>query len=440
MDNTLHPDTTTFLEFIESFNLRSHTNFATHISNHYLDLTLIEHGSTVISKIDRGDLFSDHHFVDLKLAVSHPISKPIMIKYRKLRGIDDELFCKDLAESLAEVYDPVDNVSSLVDGYNKSLAQVLDKHAPVKSKTVRKTHTQPWFTNSIKNEIHIRCMKEKIYLKDPTDYNYMAYYQYRHVANLTKTAKCKYYHDKITEHKYDNRAIYTIVNALLFRKEPTPLPDWENPKELAEGFSKLYMVKIANIMQVLKSSSETTSGHSYVETDYATDQRLYIFSPVFMDEIIQLIKESPSKYCELDPLPTDLIKQHIGVIAPSIANIANASTQQECVPESLKQAILRPLIKKMDMEIKFPSFHPVSNLTFLSETIERVIQGKLLKYVESTGNEEILQSAYKANHSTETALLEVRTDILDAIQNKEVTCLYFWTSVQHLTPLIIFSS
>ena len=193
MDNTLHPDTTTFLEFMESFDLRNHTNFAAHISNHYLDLALTEHRSTIISKIDWGDLFSDHHFVDLKLAVSHPIPKLTLVKYRKLRGTDDELFSKDLAESLAEVYESADDVSSLVDGYNKSLAQVLDKHTPVKSKTVRKTHTQPWFTDSIKNEIHIRHMKEKTYLKDPTDNSYMAfYYQLRHVANVAKTAKCKY--------------------------------------------------------------------------------------------------------------------------------------------------------------------------------------------------------------------------------------------------------
>ena len=152
-------------------------------------------------------------------------------------------------------------------------------------------------------------MKEKTYLKDTTDYNYMAfYYQCRHVANLTKTAKCKDYHDRITEHKYDYHTIYTIVNALLFRKKPTPLPDWEDPKELAEGFSKFFMEKIANLMQVLKSSGETTSGHSYVETDFITDKRLYIFFPVCTDDIIQIIKESPSKYCELDPLLTDLNK------------------------------------------------------------------------------------------------------------------------------------
>ena len=36
---------------------------------------------------------------------------------------------------------------------------------------------------------------------------------------------------------------------------------------------------------------------------------------------------------------------------------------------------------------------------------------------------EPLQSAYRTNHSTETALLKVQTDILDATDNKSVMCL-----------------
>ena len=42
-----------------------------------------------------------------------------------------------------------------------------------------------------------------------------------------------------------------------------------------------------------------------------------------------------------------------------------------------------------------------------------------MRYAELTG----IQSAYRQNFSTETALLQVKTDILDAMDRKEVTCL-----------------
>ena len=43
--------------------------------------------------------------------------------------------------------------------------------------------------------------------------------------------------------------------------------------------------------------------------------------------------------------------------------------------------------------------------------------------VSKTGNLEVLQSAYKVGHSTQTALLKVKIDILNASNNNEVMCL-----------------
>ena len=43
-------------------------------------------------------------------------------------------------------------------------------------------------------------------------------------------------------------------------------------------------------------------------------------------------------------------------------------------------------------------------------------------HVDFTGHLEPLQLAYRSNHSCETALLKVKTDILTAIENHKVVC------------------
>ena len=72
----------------------------------------------------------------------------------------------------------------------------------------------------------------------------------------------------------------------------------------------------------------------------------------------------------------------------------------------------------MVLEIINTSIHEADVPEVLKEICKQ-----LTEYSESTGMTEHLQSAYKANNSTETALLKVREDILQAIDHREVTCL-----------------
>ena len=57
-------------------------------------------------------------------------------------------------------------------------------------------------------------------------------------------------------------------------------------------------------------------------------------------------------------------------------------------------------------------FRPVSNLTYLSKIIECVVVVRLNQHLIQNGLHEVLQSAYKQNHSTETALLKVQNDLM----------------------------
>ena len=69
------------------------------------------------------------------------------------------------------------------------------------------------------------------------------------------------------------------------------------------------------------------------------------------------------------------------------------------------------------------NYRPVSNLSFLSKLIKWAVCQKLDDYIPTTDMSEKLQLAYKAAHSTETALIKVKNDILMSLDNKQVTFL-----------------
>ena len=56
-------------------------------------------------------------------------------------------------------------------------------------------------------------------------------------------------------------------------------------------------------------------------------------------EIRNIIKLSPSKSCELDPLPTWLLKECIAELVPTITDIVNMSLRDSLMPKSLKTAL-----------------------------------------------------------------------------------------------------
>ena len=154
------------------------------------------------------------------------------------------------------------------------------------------------------------------------------------------------------------------------------------------------------------------------------DTTISMFQPASEDEIRNIIMKSPSKSCELDHVPTFLIKQCIYVFVPYFTVIVNKSLEFGYFPDSLKVAHVRPLLKKvgLDREI-LKNYRPVANLKFLGKTIERVVSKRLSEHIHVNNLSDPFQSAYKTHHGIETALLRVNNDILRAMDDRKLTAL-----------------
>ena len=177
-----------------------------------------------------------------------------------------------------------------------------------------------------------------------------------------------------------------------------PLPSHESAEELANRFADFFVEKISKIRQNLKSMREGLNAP--VMTSEKQVSQLSELEPASEEEIQKLIMSSATKSCTLDPIPTWLLKDCIGCLLPIITKIVNISLSLAEVSPNLKEAIVLPLIKKLilDPEI-LKNFRPVSNLSFLSKLIERVVDARYENHLTKNNLHEKWQSSYKKFHS-----------------------------------------
>ena len=217
------------------------------------------------------------------------------------------------------------------------------------------------------------------------------YIQHRQIVNkIISEAKSSYYKQLVTENKGDSKKLFMIVNKLLSKKSVSPLPSGSD-KDFAAMFSDYFVSKISKIR----------------------------------DSIQQIHGEkSASKSCGLDPMPTSLVKASLTELQPIITDIINQSIDTGIFPASFKQAHVTSTLKKttLDPDVN-KNYRPVSNLSFVSKILEKVIAAQLNDHLTSNKLHEPHQSAYRQGHSEETVLLRLHNDVIKAIGEKKVVLL-----------------
>ena len=237
-------------------------------------------------------------------------------------------------------------------------------------------------------------------------------------TTLLLRSKKEYFCNKITELGNNHKQLQKLTNNLMGKTNEVTLPKHENSMDLANKFNTFFIQKIETIRDQLSSSIQI--GIDSVDPLSADIEfkgvSLTLLAPASTEEVRKLVTKSASKSCELDPIQTCLLKQSMDSLLPVITDIINASLLQSTVPQYFRQAIVRPLLKKLGLDNEvFKNYRPVSNLPYLSKVLEMVVEVRLDTHLHLYSLYDDMQSAYRKCHSTETAPLRVHHDLTLAL-------------------------
>ena len=105
-------------------------------------------------------------------------------------------------------------------------------------------------------------------------------------------------------------------------------------------------------------------------------------------------------------------------LLPCITAVFNNSLVFGVFQSVYKSALVKPILKMSLDPSDINNYRPVSNLSFLSKVLERIVLSQLNEHLNHNNLLSPLQSASRPNHSNETILLRIVSDLLTAMDNK----------------------
>ena len=354
---------------------------------------------------------SDHYAISLTW--KKPQNKSVgnsCIHYRDSNHFDPNNFMQDF-NILMHLNDSFnDSVNVMVENMTKAFLDMLNKHAPIKSKRIRHQNQPAWFTKDIKEAILERERSKK-------RHKFNEYRNHRNkVVKMIKNAKSKHYHRAIPESRGNSKKLWKEMHELTGKTTKTSpmflMIDNEicNEQNILVNELNKYFTHVAD--EILNELSEVLPAEQYQPPmalynfiNNKLPHGVYFSIPEVDEASIEtaLNKLNTNKATGTDEIGANFIKLASPVLARHLCRIINISISSGVFPSLWKHAKVFPIFKSGN-KTNMNNYRPISILNILSKIIESHVHDSFYNFLSSYNLLSPQQSGVRKNHSCETGL------------------------------------
>ena len=410
-------------------------------NNTLLDVILSSNRKRIAGTLNVNTGISDfHNLVAFSSKMHVPKTANRNIQYRSYKHFDDELFKHDIASAPYHVGDIFDDFDDTYWFSHTLIKNVIDHHAPPKSKRTVK-RPLPFMNSQLRKACHRKSMLRNKYFKYGR--TQLLWEQYRKSRNLVTKLKSKsmadYFSQRCNAHnlKRNPSKFWDTVKPFMTNKskgcnENITLKHngkiINNPNDVCDIFND-YFTNVAREIgseETLNEEEELDHIFKIYENhasivgiqEHVTVNSPFQFTHVSVGEVKALLLDIDStKATGYDTIPPKLVKAAANELAQPISSLVNMSISLSCFPHELKKSETSPLYKSQD-NLEPQNYRPLSVLTCLSKIFERVYNDQMGVYFKDILS--TLLSAFRKRygcHHVLTKLLENSKRALDEGKN-----------------------
>lgn len=353
--------------------------------------------------------------------------KPVVrsFRYRNFAKLNFDLFGHELLASDV-CTNPKSTANEFALQLRDEVTRILDKLAPSKLVTRRfSKRTAGWLSKEAVDSRRSRRTLERRYRRTHLDEDRVAYRRLCRTTNkLINQSRQQHIAKRLDEASGNSRLRWRIANEILHKSDCKVLKSNDDCQGLCNSFAKYFTHKLSQIAQTIASQLSLNTDISTAIADWPSATSLDKFDTVTVNDVKKIIDSCPQNSSPLDFIPFTVIKRCRDVFAPVICHLANLSFSSGVFPDVFKVGQVTPLIKKATADASDPaSYRPITNLNSIGKLLERLAQQQLRRHIGLSANQNAFQSAYRAVHSTETAMTKVVNDLLTTVDSKRPSLL-----------------